>query len=142
VILSDADYTGLTHEHVSQLLSHPAPMMVIGVPDWPDDEEVQRWISATGKPSIRRWHSFYRAYPWMSGIRYVPTHLLRSIQPPLHGYCTEAQINKAARATGLACQFEALNGLQSPMRITDQRVKEMHRDYMWGMEHGLWNERK
>ena len=120
VILCDADYTGLSYWHVSRLCQYSrVPLQIIGEPDVPDNY-----------PPSKRW-----AWPWVSGIRRVPTVLAQSV--PLHGYLMEVQLNHACQVTGVPTMFTRLRGLSSPYRMTPQRLAERDRDFAWGRANGI-----
>lgn len=130
VIFCDADLTGLTYNHVSQLTDTGLrDSMVIGVPDFPDVTKIPPRFADT-----ITW-----AWPWVSGQRRVPTDLAYSLD--LHGYLMEVQLNKANHKAGNKVQLERLYGLHSPLALTSQRLDEMNRDHKWGVENGILPER-
>jgi len=126
VMFCDADITGLTYDHVSELLADTVidddanhAGMTIGVPDFPPNY-----------PRQRMW-----AWPWVSGQRVVPTALVRPLN--LHGYLMEVQINTAVKHASLPLHFVWLEGVKSKYQMSELRVNEMQRDAQWGREHGV-----
>jgi glycosyltransferase involved in cell wall biosynthesis len=118
VMFCDADYTGLTQEHIDAVLCH-CPGMVVGIPDIPPEY-----------PEHRLW-----AWPWCSGIRAVPTVL--TLPLILHGYLMETQLNLAAKHAQIGVRFAWLHGLKSPWNMSEERIAAMQADYEWGKEHGV-----
>lgn len=124
VIFCDADLTGLTENHVSQLAMHAIVgenSLTIGIPEIPENY-----------PNVER---RLRSWPWVSGQRCVPRKLVRPLI--LHGYLMETQINYAASYAKLPVHFEWLDGCYSPFNITDERIAKMEEDAKWGKEHGI-----
>lgn len=123
VIFCDADYTGLTTGHITQLIRGEIhdPEMAIGVPDFPPPPVLPRII---------------RSWQWVSGFRIMPTALARSID--LHGYLMEVQINAAANIAKLPLRFERMYGLKSPLNLTNKRLVEMERDRLWGIANHIF----
>lgn len=119
VILCDADVRMISPKHVHALLDGSG--LIIGVPDMPKN-----------LPDGRRW-----SWPWVSGERALPTSILRETN--LHGYLTEVQINMACEKAGIRARLVPLPGLKSAYRMTDQRLAEMERDRLWGVEHGVFS---
>lgn len=122
VLFCDADITGLTQIHISELVTDALAgidSMVVGVPDIPEN-----------LPAHRLW-----SFPWVSGERCVPTRLVRPIQ--LHGYLMETQINCANSHAGFPVHFAPLKGCVSPFRMTDERIMAMVADAKWGKERGI-----
>lgn len=117
VIFSDADYWGMTREHVNKLLWAPhLELNLIGVPDVPKNY-----------PDAQAW-----AWPWVSGLRRIPTEVARSVL--LHGYTMEVVLNAAAMDAGLPTLHHRMWGLESPYEMTDQRKAERDRDLRWLQE--------
>lgn len=122
VVFCDADMTGLTLDHVSQLVAHAVmgeDSMTIGIPEIPSNY-----------PHKRLW-----AWPWVSGQRCIPTRLVKPLL--LHGYLMETQINAAAKHAKYPVHFEWLDGLHSPFIMSEKRLADMERDAKWGKEHGI-----
>jgi glycosyltransferase involved in cell wall biosynthesis len=118
VMFCDADYVGVTEDHVSALLCD-CPGIVVGIPDIPPEY-----------PDHRLW-----AWPWCSGLRIVPTVLTLPLE--LHGYLMETQLNLAARNVQMAVRFKWLHGLKAPWNMSETRLAAMQADYEWGKEHGI-----
>jgi glycosyltransferase involved in cell wall biosynthesis len=123
VMFFDADLTGLTSTHVSQM-TKTQKGMVIGIPDIPHNFPMKR----------------IQAWPWCSGQRTIPTRVARRLD--LHGYLMETQINAAAHRAKLPLRFEHLQGLISPYEMTAKRLNEMERDREWGITHGILGNEK
>ena len=124
VIFCDADLTGLTEDHISQMIMYHTigeRCMTIGMPEIPENY-----------PNVRR---SLTAWPWISGQRVVPRTLVKSLI--LHGYLMETQINMAAYHAKLPVHFEWLDGCHSPYNLTDKRREAMEKDFKWGKEHGI-----
>lgn len=122
VMFCDADYSNLTHKHVDTMLNARGyEWMTIGVPEFPVDVPA-RVISA---------------WPWVSGIRIMPTEMPLAVTPELHGYLTEVQLNKHAAQHGYHVAFKFLPGLWSPFLMTPRRVQERELDRAWGMREGV-----
>lgn len=129
VIFCDADITGLTHDHINHLL-HPIEGMVLGVPEFPTDDE----LNATGQP--RKWaRRLMLSWEMVTGQRSMPTDFALSIND-LHGYMAETQFNVRAIENGMEIMSCFLPGLHSPFKLTDKRLAEMERDRQWGIENG------
>jgi glycosyltransferase involved in cell wall biosynthesis len=122
VILCDADYRGLRQKHITSLLTERRGM-VIGVPDFPDIDEVPTHVS--------------RAWPLVSGFRYLPEKL---IPEDAHGYLLETQLNQASRAAGMDLWTIPMPGLKSPFRwpLSPRRMAALQRDRAWGIMHGVF----
>jgi glycosyltransferase involved in cell wall biosynthesis len=134
VMFCDADLTGLTPEHIDQLMNVPAMDahgMVIGVPDYP----IHALECMSTMLDKRPMEQLFFSWPWVSGQRVVPTVLVRDL--PLHGYLMETQINAAAKQANLPVRFERLRGLVSPFNMSDRRLAEMERDRQWGLKEGI-----
>src|SRR5215469_1701885 len=74
VLFTDADFTGLTHDHITAVCKKAwtdQRFMVIGVPEIPGNYPTDRIF----------------AWPWVSGLRCVPTSLVKPLN--LHGYLME-----------------------------------------------------
>lgn len=118
VMFCDSDYTGLSYSHITVLAGNLTPKITkIGVPDFPDMDVPPRVISS---------------WPWVSGIRVVPTELVKELA--LHGYLMEVQINKQTVDRGYNFRFRFLPGLNSPYKMSPKRLEEMERDRYWGLE--------
>jgi glycosyltransferase involved in cell wall biosynthesis len=115
VILCDGDLTGLRPGHVGLLMRHQSGM-TIGVPDFTKNVP---WYP--NQPEF---------WDFMSGIRYLPSRLIRSI-PDLHGYCTEVQINQEANKARLPVRLVRLNGVKGTPRDPVERVKAYKEDGEW-----------
>lgn len=123
VIFCDADLRGLTQDHITHL-AHPCDdAMILGVPDPPD-------VSRMPARAVDR---LLWSWPWVTGQRSLPTALVRSIKPPLHGYLMETQINRAVSVAGCAVLFERLRGLVSPFNLSASRLAAMERDRLWAI---------
>jgi hypothetical protein len=122
LLFCDADYMGLTHTHLSELLL-PENGMIIGVPMFP--ENVPDHV-------IRSW-------PWVSGLRVVPREV---IPKNLHGYLMEHQLNRAARNAGLIVSHRFCWGLKSPFvwPLPTERFNELISDRLWGSANGVFEE--
>lgn len=130
VIFLDGDTYGLTTRHIAILSEdNPYPDMIIGVPDFPQDDD----LTELPRPFTRT--GIMRSWPLVSGHRSVPTALARSLD--LHGYLMEVQINQAAQAANLTVDFRCLKGLVSPLRLTETRIQAMEDDRKWGEHHGF-----
>ena len=122
VVFCDADITGLTADHISLLCADALieeDSMTIGIADIPENY-----------PENREW-----AWPWVSGIRCVPTRMVRPLH--LHGYLMEVQLNAAAKHASMPARFEWLKGVTDPFDMTDRRLADMEKDARWGHEHGI-----
>lgn len=128
VILCDSDITGLSAQHIDILTQNNRAGMIVGVPDYPNYPD----LVDNDPADIRA----INAWPFVSGERSLPTHILRKAAP-YRGYLLETQINKAARSNELPVWYERLNGLKSPWRMTSRRLWEMERDRKWGKENGV-----
>jgi glycosyltransferase involved in cell wall biosynthesis len=131
VLFCDADYTGLTYDHVSQMCAMITEVprgLILGVPDYPAGPD--KWHPDRHIPGhvFKSWH-------WCTGFRGMPTDFVRDI--PMHGYLMETQINQAARAHSMPVVYERLFGLKSEYNITPQRKAEMERDRAYGIEKGI-----
>lgn len=120
IILCDADYTGLTTDHIDAIL-RPITGMVIGIPDWPD-------IDAPP-------HVFY-AWPRVSGFRCIPFPM---VPPEAHGYLLETQLNLIAERAKMVIKYVPMDGLKSPFQwpLAKKRMEELERDRDWGTRHGV-----
>lgn len=127
VILCDSDLKNLQAHHIDFLTQNNRPGIIIGVPDYPGDMD----LDPTKGKDIKAINS----WPWVSGERSLPTALIRGVE--LHGYLVEVQINKLAQLAGLPVWHERLNGLKSPWRMTARRLWEMERDREWGRKKGI-----
>jgi glycosyltransferase involved in cell wall biosynthesis len=122
VIFCDADITGFTGDHISQMIVSAVvegDAMVVGVPDIPEN-----------LPGHRLW-----SFPWVSGERCLPTRLVRPLN--LHGYLMETQINLARNHANLPIEFVPLYGCKSPFNITPKRLEAMQKDLDWGKAKGI-----
>lgn len=122
VMFCDADIKGLTLDHIHMVISDcimDDSSMTIGVPDIPENY-----------PHERDW-----AWPWVSGIRAMPTRLVRPLE--LHGYLTETQLNAAAHHANMPVRMEWLRGVQAPYDMSERRLADMEADGKWGREHGI-----
>jgi len=127
VFLCDADITGLTHWHITQLIRWVQPYrMVIGVPDFPD------WATI---PRRFRNLRFIHAWFWVSGQRCLTTEIARRID--LHGYLMEFQLNQAHLTDGMEVRHERLEGLHSPLNLNPNRLADMKADYEYAQSIGL-----
>lgn len=120
VLFMDSDYIGFTNEHLRVMTTAPHRAILIGVPEFPYQDVPPQVISS---------------WPWVSGIRLVPTPLVASLE--LHGYLMEVQINQEAARIGLGYRFRHLTGLTSPYRMTPLRAQERERDRVWGLANGV-----
>jgi hypothetical protein len=120
IILCDADYMGLTHDHI-QRMTQPETGVTIGVPDWPDTDIPIRVINS---------------WPLVSGFRALPWAL---IPEDAHGYLLETQINLAAIKAKLAIRPVFMPGLKSPFQwpLSPRRMAALATDLAWGQEHGI-----
>lgn len=128
-ILCDADYTGLTTEHVEKLLGKGHR---VGVPDLPMDD-ILKCQAVIDRPEW--FNGIIRNWAVVSGFRNVPTRILQRLE--LHGYLTEVQINYAIHIAGIDTHVFTMNGLRSPFIMSDVRVMEMNRDRQWGIVRGV-----
>jgi len=120
VIFCDADYTGLTQRHVSELCrGQRRVLQKIGVPDIPPNY-----------PPAKLW-----AWPQVSGIRRVPVRVAHAAD--LHGYLMEVQLNQVCARIGIGTVYARLPGLVSPFEMTGKRRAERDRDFRWGQENGV-----
>lgn len=122
VAFCDSDLVGLSVGHVAKLLAGNG--LTIGVPDYPDRV-----------PYPFKVESFYAAWPWVSGMRSMPTWVARPLA--LHGYLVEVQINSACQHFHLSPNLVSLHGVTAPMRLNQRRMEEMERDRRWGLENGV-----
>lgn len=123
VLFCDADLTGLESYHIYPLTKPECIGMILGIPDYPDLEEVNNDVRV-----INSW-------PFVTGQRSMPASIAR--KPELHGYLADVQLNKAIGAAGLPVYMERLYGLTAPWRMTAKRRWEMERDRKWGKEKGI-----
>lgn len=128
VILCDSDLSGLTAQHIDMLAQNNRPGMIVGIPDYPGVPD----LIPQDPADIRAINS----WPFVSGERSLPTHILRKAGP-YYGYLLETQINKAAKENELPVWYERLNGLKSPWRMTSRRLWEMEHDRQIGREKGI-----
>jgi hypothetical protein len=122
IILCDADYSGLTAEHISRILEpRTRDGMIIGVPDYPDIDVPAHVINA--------WHR-------VSGFRCLPWTM---IPHDAHGYLLETQLNLIAVRRRLPILSLFMPGLKAPFTwpFTDRRLRELQRDQTWGKTHGI-----
>ena len=126
IILCDGDYTGLTTDHIQRLLCPPRrkhiPVMVVGVPDFPDCE-VPAHVTT--------------AWPFVSGFR----HLHWTWIPiNAHGYLLESQINKEIASVQGIVQHVFMPGLKSPFQwpLTERRMAALQADRNWGKRNGVF----
>jgi glycosyltransferase involved in cell wall biosynthesis len=124
IIFCDADIIGLTASHIDLLCKGGDNEIVYGVPDYPTDVPMR----------------VTSAWAWITGIRTVPIWIMDAIRFDLHGYLMETQINQACAKAILPWRHERLNGLYTPFTwpLPDDRRDEMHRDYLWGLDHGVF----
>lgn len=120
IILCDGDYTGLTWNHITEILK-PDRGMVIGVPDWPDCDVPEHVTLAW--PQI----SGFRCLPWMM----VPQ---RS-----QGYLLETQLNQQAARDKMPVRTVFMPGLKSPFQwpMHPGRMRQLQLDREWGMRNGI-----
>src|SRR3984957_13944550 len=104
VLLCDADITGLSGDHVTELIA-PNEGMVIGIADIP--------------PNLPDFA--VRAWPWVGGQRAVPRSLLEKAN--VHGYLMETQLNQAAAKAGIPVKHAYLSGLKSRFNMTPRRLE-------------------
>jgi glycosyltransferase involved in cell wall biosynthesis len=125
VIFSDSDYTGLNAAHINWLagLDDGDSAMRIGVPDYPDNFPPEF-------PNMKL------SWPYVSGLRSLRTSIAHQIE--MHGYVTEVQLNRGYEKRGLPIQYQWLEGLKSPLRLTEKRKAEMERDREWAINHGVF----
>jgi hypothetical protein len=124
VILCDADYTGLTLNHITRILmcyKHRNYGMTVGVPDFPEIDVPERVINS---------------WPRVSGFRYLPSDL---IPKNGHGYLLETQLNIEAIKRRLPIPFVMMPGLKSPFQwpLSPERMRESERDRRWGRLNGV-----
>lgn len=119
IILCDADYEGLTTDHVTRIVSKPRGM-TIGVPDWPDIPVPERVTNA---------------WPQVSGFRCLPWAM---IPADAHGYLLETQLNIRAIKLRQPIHHVFMNGLKSPFQwpLPERRFNELRRDQEWGTKNG------
>jgi len=128
VLFCDADLTGLTADHVTQLIMmRPLVPMVIGIPDFPKWEDIPPNFS--NRPFIGAW-------PWMSGERCMSSHVAKNAGD-LYGYLMETQLNTANHKAGRPVEFVRLEGCQSPLDLNEQRLRDMHRHMEYGKRMGV-----
>jgi glycosyltransferase involved in cell wall biosynthesis len=124
VIFCDADYRNLSQWHISRMCAYRnTHVQLIGAPDIPPNY-----------PPAKEW-----AWPWVSGFRRVPTVLAQNVN--LHGYLMEVQLNDACRRHGIPTMITRLIGLVSPYAMTEQRLAERDRDFIWGQRNGVLRKR-
>jgi hypothetical protein len=120
IILCDGDYSGLTHEHIDQILA-PGAGMAIGIPDWPDCD-VPNHVT--------------NSWPSVSGFRCLPWHL---VPHNAHGYLLETQLNLIAVNRRLPIQNIFMFGLKSPFQwpLSPRRQMALRNDLRWGKDNGI-----
>lgn len=130
VVLCDADIT-MTDYTVSHLM---VPLSRVGgqrivVPQPPTPAQ---WRAAQQKAGL----IFNRqSWPWVSGIRRVRTSL---IPLNIYGYLTEVMINAAVQKSDTPYTgFHYDSSIVSPLRFTDERVRDLHEHGQYGKERGL-----
>lgn len=120
IIICDGDYTGLTTDHIQDILN--ARMgMTIGIPDWPD-------ISIPSHVT--------NAWPLVSGFRCLPWAMIPS---DAHGYLLETQLNLTAIKQKIPIRHIFMEGLKSPFQwpLPIKRMEELKRDRKWGERNGI-----
>lgn len=132
VILCDADLTGLTPDHVVQLLGEGH---IIGVADFPLNEILASKAVRDNPGWFKR---IMETWPFVSGVRSLPVDILWHIE--LHGYLVETQINNTCIRAGIEFTTRYLRGLHSPFMMTDKRLAEMERDRLWAAKKGLFGD--
>ncbi len=119
IILCDGDYTGLTTDHITRILT-PKRGMVVGVPDFPVIDVPEHVIMA---------------WPQISGFRCLPVGL---IPEDAHGYLLETQLNLLAIKRRMLITKIMMPGLISPFQwpLPPRRMRELQRDRDWGTRNG------
>lgn len=123
VLFCDADYSGLTEEHLTEMTRYDNGM-IIGIPQLP-----------ALVPDIPL--HVYSSWPLVSGFRSCP----RAMVPNnLHGYLMEVQLNHAAYVTGTQMHAVYFRDLYSPFRwpLTGERRQAMERDREWAQANLPW----
>lgn len=109
VLFCDADITGLTTKHVSELIQpFKGNPMVVGVPDFPGMDTI---------PAPFKNSQFVNAWPWISGQRCMATWI--ALGTTLTGYRMERQLTRANERAGRKIIFKQLEGVKSPLKLTD-----------------------
>lgn len=120
VLFCDADYRNLCRFHISKLLDFGRlEIQRIGVPDIPNNY-----------PRDKAW-----AWPWVSGIRRVPTWVAR--EADLYGYLMEVQLNTLCQEVKIPTMTTRLTGLVSPYDMNEHRRAERERDRQYGLKMGI-----
>lgn len=118
VILCDGDLTGFTGQH-ADIMSRDysddgEPWYLVGIPDFTANVP---WAT----PGV--------VWDLVAGQRQLPSWLVRSL--PLHGYCTEVQVNMCAASEGLMLWQTRLKGVKGIPKPTKERIREMKEDGQW-----------
>lgn len=132
VILSDGDYDKFSGYAVEVLIHSVWPQeMTIIIPKPPTAAE---WLKEGLKIPFNA-----NAWALNSGLRVLPTELLRSIEN-LHGYLVETQLNKTAKAQEIRIACISVSGVHSPLRFTKRRLEALEDDRKWGRENGVFDD--